>query len=150
MFLLLVFFFFKQKTAYEMRISDWSSDVCSSDLTTADVAHHVTEIVFGGDDLDLHDRLEQDRAGLVEAFLEAHRAGDLERHFRRVDLMVRTVDQLHLDVYDRIAGKEAVRDRFLDALFDGRTVFLRHDAIGRESGVGRVIKDVKSSFVALS
>src|SRR3546814_9018260 len=33
-FALLVFvvFFFKQKTAYEMRISDWSSDVCSSDL----------------------------------------------------------------------------------------------------------------------
>src|SRR3546814_19808313 len=29
------FFFFKQKTAYEMRISDWSSDVCSSDLHTA-------------------------------------------------------------------------------------------------------------------
>src|SRR3546814_8090228 len=28
----IVFFFFKQKTAYEMRISDWSSDVCSSDL----------------------------------------------------------------------------------------------------------------------
>src|SRR3546814_10377448 len=28
----MVFFFFKQKTAYEMRISDWSSDVCSSDL----------------------------------------------------------------------------------------------------------------------
>src|SRR3546814_1997294 len=28
------FFFFKQKTAYEMRISDWSSDVCSSDLAT--------------------------------------------------------------------------------------------------------------------
>src|SRR3546814_5870619 len=31
-----VFFFFKQKTAYEMRISDWSSDVCSSDLFEAD------------------------------------------------------------------------------------------------------------------
>src|SRR3546814_2168406 len=31
-FVCLVFFFFKQKTAYEMRISDWSSDVCSSDL----------------------------------------------------------------------------------------------------------------------
>src|SRR3546814_13148103 len=30
--LILLFFFFKQKTAYEMRISDWSSDVCSSDL----------------------------------------------------------------------------------------------------------------------
>src|SRR3546814_18170640 len=32
-----VFFFFKQKTAYEMRISDWSSDVCSSDLLPAQV-----------------------------------------------------------------------------------------------------------------
>src|SRR3546814_7983728 len=31
----LFFFFFKQKTAYEMRISDWSSDVCSSDLSVA-------------------------------------------------------------------------------------------------------------------
>src|SRR3546814_3905553 len=30
--MLLLFFFFEQKTAYEMRISDWSSDVCSSDL----------------------------------------------------------------------------------------------------------------------
>src|SRR3546814_3100396 len=32
LFNLMLFFFFKQKTAYEMRISDWSSDVCSSDL----------------------------------------------------------------------------------------------------------------------
>src|SRR3546814_3629573 len=31
----MLFFFFKQKTAYEMRISDWSSDVCSSDLMEA-------------------------------------------------------------------------------------------------------------------
>src|SRR3546814_8815374 len=31
-FVLYIFFFFKQKTAYEMRISDWSSDACSSDL----------------------------------------------------------------------------------------------------------------------
>src|SRR3546814_8718116 len=33
--MLYVVFFFKQKTAYEMRISDWSSDVCSSDLFVA-------------------------------------------------------------------------------------------------------------------
>src|SRR3546814_1888465 len=32
LFIFSLFFFFKQKTAYEMRISDWSSDVCSSDL----------------------------------------------------------------------------------------------------------------------
>src|SRR3546814_18179012 len=35
MVLFFLFFFFKQKTAYEMRISDWSSDVCSSDLHSA-------------------------------------------------------------------------------------------------------------------
>src|SRR3546814_6019825 len=33
-----MFFFFKQKTAYEMRISDWSSDVCSSDLLAKSAA----------------------------------------------------------------------------------------------------------------
>src|SRR3546814_17043965 len=36
MYFVFVFFFFKQKTAYEMRISDWSSDVCSSDLPIGD------------------------------------------------------------------------------------------------------------------
>src|SRR3546814_3881746 len=52
--LFLVVFFFKQKTAYEMRISDWSSDVCSSDLAAGAVLeaqdhgidhrqHHQTE-----------------------------------------------------------------------------------------------------------
>src|SRR3546814_15747417 len=35
------FFFFKQKTAYEMRISDWSSDVCSSDLRGRSHGHRV-------------------------------------------------------------------------------------------------------------
>src|SRR3546814_13406998 len=35
MYMMFLFFFFKQKTAYEMRISDWSSDVCSSDLARA-------------------------------------------------------------------------------------------------------------------
>src|SRR3546814_3821326 len=37
------FFFFKQKTAYEMRISDWSSDVCSSDLEGATEIREVAE-----------------------------------------------------------------------------------------------------------
>src|SRR3546814_6177094 len=35
-----MFFFFKQKTAYEMRISDWSSDVCSSDLAAHQDQRH--------------------------------------------------------------------------------------------------------------
>src|SRR3546814_8402119 len=36
MLIFVLFFFFKQKTAYEMRISDWSSDGCSSDLSVSD------------------------------------------------------------------------------------------------------------------
>src|SRR3546814_871195 len=51
------FFFFKQKTAYEMRISDWSSDVCSSDLVDDEQwnqkpllgLHGVAEAVVDGD-----------------------------------------------------------------------------------------------------
>src|SRR3546814_7599130 len=46
-FYIFLFFFFKQKTAYEMRISDWSSDVCSSDLHRSDLGldpRHVAEL----------------------------------------------------------------------------------------------------------
>src|SRR3546814_6538113 len=42
--MLFCFFFFKQKTAYEMRISDWSSDVCSSDLM---LGHRISGKVLG-------------------------------------------------------------------------------------------------------
>src|SRR3546814_10190160 len=53
-------FFFKQKTAYEMRISDWSSDVCSSDLLAAGLKSHVQSLSrFAGEGLicgDLRDR----------------------------------------------------------------------------------------------
>src|SRR3546814_14218777 len=51
-----MFFFFKQKTAYEMRISDWSSDVCSSDLQYVQAAefldrsgHCSLDLCFIGD-----------------------------------------------------------------------------------------------------
>src|SRR3546814_4188260 len=40
----LYFLFFKQKTAYEMRISDWSSDVCSSDLILAVAGYSIVDI----------------------------------------------------------------------------------------------------------
>src|SRR3546814_1756857 len=39
------FFFFKQKTAYEMRISDWSSDVCSSDLLAVEPPEVLVRLV---------------------------------------------------------------------------------------------------------
>src|SRR3546814_10242183 len=46
---LFFFFFFKQKTAYEMRISDWSSDVCSSDLGGW-IAFNIKETFLGESD----------------------------------------------------------------------------------------------------
>src|SRR3546814_5598691 len=52
-----IFFFFKQKTAYEMRISDWSSDVCSSDLVDADGLHFHRRAAF----MDELRRAEQER-----------------------------------------------------------------------------------------
>src|SRR3546814_5301291 len=46
----MLLFFFKQKTAYEMRISDWSSDVCSSDLIGYALSNYLYSFVwqFGG------------------------------------------------------------------------------------------------------
>src|SRR3546814_14223829 len=71
------FFFFKQKTAYEMRISDWSSDVCSSDLFLRGVdglrlvgggvaiAIEDRQIVF-----DLRERMKGDGAVVGTGFVE--------------------------------------------------------------------------------
>src|SRR3546814_7260923 len=48
--MLIVFFFcFKQKTAYEMRISDWSSDVCSSDLSVGKKVVSVLPLAFSAE-----------------------------------------------------------------------------------------------------
>src|SRR3546814_8459161 len=66
--LLLIFFFFKQKTAYEMRISDWSSDVCSSDL------HDVSP---GGSQLPQAQDLEGDY--LMPGLIELH-TDNLEKY----------------------------------------------------------------------
>src|SRR3546814_7783553 len=41
--IMIYLFFFKQKTAYEMRISDWSSDVCSSDLAPIDALRDIMD-----------------------------------------------------------------------------------------------------------
>src|SRR3546814_5527375 len=52
--LLCFFFFFKQKTAYEMRISDWSSDVCSSDLATRIVIRAIGDVEPGQSGVDIY------------------------------------------------------------------------------------------------
>src|SRR3546814_14795320 len=109
-------FFFKQKTAYEMRISDWSSDVCSSDLVV--FAHPGVAAQF----LDQHRGADAGRlvggpghhvlADLVEAeaaveharrvavVLDEHLAG----HLRVAQLRV----ALHVRSEERRVGKECV------------------------------------------
>src|SRR3546814_19046431 len=74
-----LFFFFKQKTAYEMRISDWSSDVCSSDL---DRGIAVRPVADQRDDPRLVERrlhrIALDRAGLVRLARQAPVGGEID------------------------------------------------------------------------
>src|SRR3546814_5278097 len=72
---LLCFFFFKQKTAYEMRISDWSSDVCSSDLNAAGLAETARLVEADGARASLH-RLDLSDIPATEAWFRAH--GDVD------------------------------------------------------------------------
>src|SRR3546814_8126766 len=86
----LVFFFFKQKTAYEMRISDWSSDVCSSDLflppyDTRTTIERLERLVrrFGPDTVlalgdSFHDRRARSRLGAAEAERLRHLTGSAD------------------------------------------------------------------------
>src|SRR3546814_6396113 len=85
MYVIILFvFFFKQKTAYEMRISDWSSDVCSSDLQAGDhdvaafgqrIADTQRAVVRNADDV-ARKRFLGHLAVLRE---EQHRAADRDR-----------------------------------------------------------------------
>src|SRR3546814_15949092 len=71
------FFFFKQKTAYEMRISDWSSDVCSSDLIAGILKSYDKTVIHvvghtdttGSDEYNM--RLSESRANSVASYLSS-------------------------------------------------------------------------------
>src|SRR3546814_19841211 len=91
------FFFFKQKTAYEMRISDWSSDVCSSDLIVAVPApetfardrcgqwHAVIQPVLQGDEL----------FGLAAGSIEPPEGKELAHHELRIEAGKEPLQQVH-------------------------------------------------------
>src|SRR3546814_9016963 len=71
-----IFCFFKQKTAYEMRISDWSSDVCSSDLTTEyAVMAGVVKDQIGGSIFAIFDENARATAVPEPRYAAAHKAG---------------------------------------------------------------------------
>src|SRR3546814_3259300 len=87
------FFFFKQKTAYEMRISDWSSDVCSSDLVI--------------------DAQENDRVIIGEGSMTAklHRDGEAVRMPLAITLAVENCLISRLSIYLDEIGRAACRER---------------------------------------
>src|SRR3546814_4490511 len=82
---MLCIFFFKQKTAYELRISDWSSDVCSSDLLEQErlAARAIDEV----------DRVGNDTVGIL----------DLGRERRRFEREAARAELLHPGVERRVA-----------------------------------------------
>src|SRR3546814_3060448 len=96
---MLCFFFFKQKTAYEMRISDWSSDVCSSDLRQGWRAINstlgVARVVAAADA----------PIAVPEAVIERLRAREGK------DGCVRLEPQRHLKNGDKEIGRASCRER---------------------------------------
>src|SRR5512142_1451596 len=95
-----------------------------------EVADDVAHELLGGEHLDLHDRLEEDRSGLLAGVLERHGTGDLEGDFVRVDVVVGAVVDGDLHVDDRVAGLDAAIERFLHALLDGGDELARDGAAG--------------------
>src|SRR3546814_15913792 len=90
-----VFFFFKQKTAYEMRISDWSSDVCSSDLRGSDPVSETRKTAGGGSE-------GSGAAGRPEAAERPHLVTD------NTGLMVVNIGKSFKRSEERRVGKECV------------------------------------------
>src|SRR3546814_6110635 len=108
--MVLFFFFFKQKTAYEMRISDWSSDVCSSDL------------------------LDQAQAGqtiIVVVTAQDYRSGRSPRAPFGVEAVDRAGDHVRLVYFGRTSGLA----RKLFPLGEARRVSGRLDLYGDRKSV---------------
>src|SRR3546814_6667195 len=114
------FFFFKQKTAYEMRISDWSSDVCSSDLSQVVAEAHDVAML---------------PAAIIEVMLPIVVAKD--KLVDRLRAIVEGIDQRLADgVLERPLGTVADRDA------DAAELVVRLDVVGAEE---EIILDRKST-----
>ncbi len=113
--------------------------------TGVEVTDHGAEEVLGRGDFDGHHRLEDARVGATSGLLEGHRAGELERKLRGVDVVVRAVSEGHLDVLDRVTSENTELHGFLDTSVDRGDVFLRDTATG--DGVDEFV--TRASFLRL-
>src|SRR3546814_3792420 len=134
----LLFFFFKQKTAYEMRISDWSSDVCSSDL---DDEHHVALGLDGAEEAGVGALPVDDAVARPQRLLDA--PADVEGIARALRVDLHGVDrpgqpEEELGRLQRHVDEALVVDRNADLEKAGDAVGLhaRHGAHPR-GGAGR-------------
>src|SRR3546814_4355286 len=107
----MLFFFFKQKTAYEMRISDWSSDVCSSDLigtlarALSDMTQALRERIDAGEHFaaDVTHELKNPIASLRSAIEGVERVKTEEQRTQLLGIAgedVRRLDRLVTDISD--------------------------------------------------
>src|SRR2546426_8028177 len=92
---------------------------------------------------------------LARRFFHRHRAGDLERHFTRIDVVERAVHQLNLHIHHRIAGEHAVLQRLFHALLDRTDVFLGDRAaddvvLEHEAGAGLAWLQVNHDVAVLA
>src|SRR3546814_13617759 len=110
------FFFFKQKTAYECRIRDWSSDVCSSDL----VDRHDTALACNL-------ALRRDRPVPEDRLLAMHRITVIETQLRHGDSETA-----------RENGSQRWHDLLIDLMDEGQFVPVEGIQIGRASCRERV------------
>src|SRR3546814_1223426 len=94
-------FFFKQKTAYDMRISDWSSDVCSSDLLGLHFRHEI-EL----------DRIQRHRSQCHERVLDQQEGEDHQQHAALEDRQCKTLADEPADRLD--LGDDHRNDLALD------------------------------------
>src|SRR3546814_1260759 len=135
-------FFFKQKTAYEMRISDWSSDVCSSDLVAAHAGALQARVAHGRahDEVALAGRGRGQAAHVDDLVLAAAQAVVLEAD--HVGQLLEVVDHAQV-LEERLDVRQ--RDR-VDRLGDVARPLLHGDAVRSEEHTSELQSLMRISY----
>ncbi len=103
-------------------------DIVNAATTPAQVPANVSLKLVRGDVFDLHDRLKQNRFALFKPVFHREDRRHLKCKLVGIDFVKRTVNDIDLNIDNRITAQYAVEHGFVDAFFDGRNVFARNDA----------------------
>src|SRR3546814_14800655 len=143
---MLFFFFFKQKTAYEMRISDWSSDVCSSDLADVDAGARDAEPEEDKQEVALDFRLLRYFVAVAEELHLARAAERLGIEQSPVSRAMRDLEsQLGVQLFDR--STRLTRLTWAGQVFLGECRRVMAPETGRASCRESGVQDVSISGV---